>query len=436
VGNSILASYFLFCLKLICYVDITYCQNGKKSIYLILGSNKKVVMIMIKNLEELSYRDLEILNIIQKTGPITKKDLQVTADIKLTTLNRLMKTLEDGKIIMEHGESESTGGRKAVEYDVCQTGFYTIGIDLSRTYVKIIITNMKLSILKKEEFLMDESYSPKKTVEKVIFVIEQMLSDLSIKKNEVLGIGIGTVGPIDREKGIILNPKSFFNSDWVNVPIKAMIEESISLPCFIDNGANTAVLCEYLYGKGKDLKSVAYIHCGIGLRSAIISDGIIIRTMNDREDAFGHMIVEHNGEVCNCGNSGCIESYSSIDSIIKKINAKTKANNKSISEINYREILKSELLNNKEAIEVINKASEILGIGLANLVKLINPELVILSGPLIMDFEQYYEKSIDTYHSINQMDNRTIFCKGGKFQQDVIALGATVMVMEFYLKNI
>ncbi|MGH4125445.1 MAG: ROK family protein [Clostridium sp.] len=391
---------------------------------------------MIKILEELSCRDLEILNIIQKRGPITKKHLQIVANIKLTTLNRVMKTLEHKKIIVEYGESESTGGRKAVEYDVSQTGFYFIGIDLSRTYVKLILTNMKLCILKKEEFLMDESYSPEKTLEKIILIIEQMVSDLNIKKNEILGTGIGTVGPIDREKGIILNPKGFFNSNWVNVPIKAMIEERLEIPCFIDNGANTAVLGEYLYGKGKDLKSVAYIHCGIGIRSAIIRDGIIIRSMNDREDAFGHMIVEHNGEVCSCGNSGCIESYSSIDSILKKINTKTKDNNRLISEINYSEKLKVELQNNDIAIEVVNQGAEILGIGLSNLVRLLDPELVILSGPLIMNFEHYYEKSIEIFRSINLMDNRVIFSKGGKFQEDVIALGAASMAMEVYLKSI
>ena len=110
---------------------------------------------------------------------------------------------------------------------------------------------MKLSILKKEEFIMDKSYSPEKTIENIIFIIEKMLSDLYIDKKEVLGIGIGTVGPLDREKGIILNPKSFFNDNWVNVPIKSMIEKRLSIPCFIDNGANTAVLGEYLYGKEK-----------------------------------------------------------------------------------------------------------------------------------------------------------------------------------------
>jgi predicted NBD/HSP70 family sugar kinase len=395
-----------------------------------------VKLYMMKILEELSYRDLEILNLIQKTGPVTKKDLQVIADIKLTTLNRVMKTLEDTRIISEHGESESTGGRKAVEYDVSQTGFYVIGIDISRTYVKLVLTNMKLNILKKEEFNMDESHSPEKTIEKITFIIEQMILDLSIKKNEILGIGIGAVGPLNREEGIILNPKSFFNNNWVNVPIKAIIEEKLNLPCFIDNGANTAVLGEYFYGMGKGLKSVVYIHCGIGLRSAIIRSGIIIRTMNDREDAFGHMIVEHNGEVCSCGNSGCIESYSSIDSIIKKINSKTKDNNRLISEVNYSEILKSELLNNKNAVEIINKGAEILGIGLANLVRLINPELIILSGPLIMDFEHYYEKAIETFHGINTIDNKVIFNKGGRFQEDVIALGAVAMVMEVYLRSI
>ena len=408
-----------------------------KRIYtMIYNELKEVNLCMLKILEELSYRDLEILNLIQKKGPITKKKLQDTADMKSTTLNRVITILEDAKIIMEHGESESTGGRKAIEYDVSQTGFYIIGIDISRTYVKLILTNMKLTILKKEEFFMDEYYSPERTVEKIAIIIEKMLLDLFIKPNEVLGIGIGTVGPIDREKGIILNPRNFFNCNWVNVPIKEMIEKRLIIPCFIDNGANTAVLAEYLFGKGKNLRNIVYIHCGIGLRSSIVTDGIIIRAMNNREDAFGHMIVAHNGELCSCGNHGCIESYSSIDSIIKKINANMKDPNTLISELNYKETLKLKLLNNKDSVDVINKGAEILGIGISNIVRLLNPELVILSGPLIMNFKYYYEKSIETFHNINAMDNRVVFSNGGKFKGDAIALGSAAMIMEVYLKSI
>ena len=388
---------------------------------------------MVNNFNDLNYRDLKILNLIQKRGPITKKDLQLITDTKLTTLNRVMKTLEDRKIIMEHGESESTGGRKAVEYDISKTGFYVIGLDISRTYVKVVLTTLKLCILKKAEFQMDESYSPEKTVEIIGNIIDEMLIDLSIAKDEILGVGIGTVGPLDREAGIIINPKGFFNDNWANVPLKALLEQKLSIPCLLDNGANTAVLAEYLYGLGRDLKSIVYIHCGMGIRSAMITDGNLIRMINDSEDAFGHMIVAYGGEKCSCGN-GCIESYSTLDSIIKKINITEEDKGKLVNEMNYKETLKAELW--KGDTSAINKGAEILGIGLANLVRLINPQLIILSGPLIMNVSNYYEKSIESYHDNNHMFNKVIFSKGGNFQEEVIALGAAAMILETYLKNI
>ena len=103
---------------------------------------------MIKILEKLPNRDLEILNIIQKIGPITKKHIQTIANIKLTTLNRIMKTLEDKKVVMVYGESDSTGGRKAVEYDVTQTGAYVIGITI-KNLCKTSINGYEVEYFKK-----------------------------------------------------------------------------------------------------------------------------------------------------------------------------------------------------------------------------------------------------------------------------------------------
>jgi predicted NBD/HSP70 family sugar kinase len=389
-------------------------------------------------LRQLSDRELETLNIIHKKGLITKKNLQIVTGMTLTTLNRVMKSLEDKKLIIEGGTSESTGGRKAVEYGVAQTGIYIIGVDISRTCVKIIILNLKMTILKEEEFSMNNSFSPEKTVEKIADLIEKKLSELSIDKSEVLGIGVGTVGPLDREKGIVLNPKSFFNENWTNVPLKEMIERKTSIPCFIDNGANTAVLAEYLFGKGKCLKSVVYIHCGIGIRSSVITDGIIIRTMNDSEDAFAHMIVDSNGEKCICGNRGCIESYSSIEAMVERFNLRVKEinnkdMNKEIREEDYKKILDLAMHNNEFATEIINKGAEILGIGLSNLVRILNPQLVILCGPLIKNYKLYYDMCIDIFHKNNYLNNGVIFSKGGEFKEDAIAIGSAAMVVEHYI---
>lgn len=391
---------------------------------------------MRKILRQLSDRDLEVLNIIHKRELITKKSLQDLTGMTLTTLNRVMKNLNDKKLIMEVGTSESTGGRKAVEYSAAQTGIYVIGVDISRTYVKIIVSNLKLTILAKEEFYMDDSFTPEKTVEKIVYILEQKLVELSIDKNEVIGIGVGTVGPLNREKGIMLNPKNFFNENWNDVHLKDMIESRISIPCFIDNGANMAVLSEYLFGKGKSLKSIVYIHCGIGIRSAVITDGSIIRTINDSEDAFAHMIVDLNGEKCICGNRGCVESYASIKSVVRRFNLRANTlNREEIKDENYKKILNLAMQNDELAKEVINKGAETLGVGLANLTKLLNPQLIILCGPLVNNYELYYKVCVDIFYKNNCLNNKVIFSRGGKFKEDDIAVGSALMVIENYLRK-
>ena len=386
---------------------------------------------MNNSIKALDNRNLEILSIIQKKGPITKKLLLEITGMTLTTLNRVMKNLEEKKLLVEFGASESTGGRKAIEYEVSAIGFYSIGIDISRTYVKIVVTNLKLIIMKKEEFIMDESFSPEKTLDKIVSIIEQMLLDLHINKDEILGIGVGTVGPIDREKGIILEPKGFFNEFWDNVAIKARLEEKLNLTCYIDNGANTAILAEALYGIGKELKTLVYIHCGIGIRSAIITDGKIIRAINDGEDAFGNMVVAYKGEANGDLSYGTVENYSTIEAIVDKINEKRTAPIK-INEINYKNALIAEVFNSREALKIIDEGAEMLGIGLLNLVRFMNPQLIILSGPLIMNFMHYYEKCIESFNKYSEFQHKVLFNKGGVFKEDIIAIGAAAMIIELH----
>ena len=83
----------------------------------------------------------------------------------------------------------------------------------------------------------------------------------------------------------------FSSPGWSNIPIKAMLEEKLKCPVIIENGANSAAVAEYFYGLGKDFENIAYFNCGVGIRTGTISSGNLIRTMNDEEDAFGHMIV-------------------------------------------------------------------------------------------------------------------------------------------------
>lgn len=381
-----------------------------------------------------------LLSIIQKNGPITKNKLLDLSKMTLSTLQRAIKLLIENKIVSESAIGESTGGRRPSLYDINPNGFYVIGVDMSRSYTRLVITNFNLSEVKKE--IMLPVLPPLEMINLISESINKILKDLSIDKLSILGIGIGTIGPLDREKGVILNTRNLSTKEWINFPIRDSIEKELRVPTFIDNGANSAVLGEYLFRTDKEIKSIAYFNCGIGIRTGIVSCGNLIRTATDTEDSFGHMIIDMDGELCSCGNYGCVEAYSSIlkitESFISKVKMGRKLNSsKLLEEISYIDICSMAEMGDELAKEVITNSATIFGLALSNYLNLLNPEMAILSGPLINHSNMFYEIAISVAGKKHYTKdrNKVAFSKGGKFKENSMALGSAAMVIEELLKQ-
>lgn len=397
---------------------------------------------MFKLLEDLSADKRYIFNFVQKQGPVTKQHIQTESNMKLTTLNRIINDLLTKKVLVEASIGESTGGRKPVLYDVNSKLFYLVGLDISRTYSQIVLTNLKLQVIKSYRFNLDESYSPEKAIKEIAEAILQFFEDLKITKEQIVGVGVGTVGPLDRENGIMLNPINFQGGCWKNVKIKEILERYLGLTVILDNGANTAVLGEYFYGDGKGFKNIAYINCGVGIRNAMITSGRIIRTFDEREDVFGHMIIDIDGEPCDCGNYGCLDCYSSINSILRKFKGELKKGKassikKSIKDIGFKDLLSAADLGDTVAVDVITDAALVFATALVNYINLLAPNLIILSGPVIYNSELFYRLSVETI--IKKIDTQRMnirFSKAGAFKELAMAIGASAMVLEKSLGQI
>lgn len=392
--------------------------------------------------ESLNYEAKKIFSVIQKNGPITKNDISLITGLKLTTLIRIMQPLLDLGLVMESKIGESTGGRKPVLYDVNTNKFYIIGIDISRTYTEVVITDLKMQILQKHRFNMDMSCSPDVTISKIEETVQNFRKSLDIENRILLGAGIGTVGPLDREKGIVINPVNFEAPGWANVPLKSMVEEKLNCSTILDNGANAAVLAETYFGAGKGLQNVVYFHCGVGIRTGAMSSGTIIRTLNDSEDVFGHMVIDVDGEECSCGNFGCIECYSSIHAATKRFISEIKKGRmtsiaKPINQINYIDICNGAKNNDPLSIEVLQGAAAIMGTGLANFINLLNPSLVILSGPLVNHSEIFYNTCIEiaSRKCYLKKEDTIFFSRGGIFEENAISVGSAALVVERLLGN-
>ncbi len=384
---------------------------------------------MSEKLNGLDSRTLNIFYELYQRGPLTKKEIQLSMNLKLTTLNRAMKVLDEKNLIVSFGEAESTGGRKPLTYDIIHHGLYLIGVDLSRTYVNIVLTNLKLMVLKTEVFFLHEQDSAEKVIDSILYRIERIIKERAISSDQILGIGVGTVGPLDRDHGVMLAPQGFPFPGWGNVPVKECIENRFSIPCYIDNGANAAALVEYLFGIGKNKRSIAYIHCGIGIRSAVIKDGVIVRTMNDREDALGSMdMFLESG----CMNS--VEKVSALGAVIHAVADELNLDSVKLNEENYKEVLVNLPEENMAVKRIIREKAIFFSIGLINFSRLLNPDVIILSGPLVMNLEDYYQECLENFYNNYLYADTILFSKGGAFQENAIAIGSAALVMSHCCK--
>ena len=379
----------------------------------------------------------KIFDIIQKNGPLTKAQILGISKLKLTTLNRIMNPFVTDKWIVESSIGESTGGRKPTLYDVNLKDYAFVGIDISRIYTQVVFTDLKLNIIYKERFNMDKSHTPKKTVARITDICEKAKKIPELKNKEIIAAGLGTVGPFDIKRGIMKSAINFTAEGWEGTEIKDMLQEKLKLDFFMDNGANAAVIAEYKFGSGKDLKNMAYFNFGMGIRTAVISNGNIIRSINDAEDAFAHMVINVDGIKCSCGNFGCVECYSSIKAITEKfkqkiIDGENTQIKKQVENINYIDISEAAEAGDIVASEVITKAAEIFGTGLANFINLLNPQLVVLSGPLIMASELFYRVSEETAKKKCYFSKHTniFFNRGGYFKENAISVGAAAVAIE------
>lgn len=370
-------------------------------------------MIAYKMFGLLNKRCKHILNIIQKCGPVTKNELVNKTQMKLTTLNRDIQILMDNNMVIETAIAESTGGRKPVLYDVNPNEFYSIGIDISRTYTQIVITNLKIKIV--GEKIINQLYDLDNIIEIIPNCINELLEKLKIHKSMIVGIGIGI---------------------FEGFEIKELEDELINqfgIPLFIDNGVNAAVAGEYFFGSGKGKQNIAYINCGVGIRTGVISSGVVIKSINcNCEDAFGHMIVDVNGQLCSCGNYGCVESYASIAKITEKFIAEQEKEGKlGLNKIDYTDICSLAEEGDSAAVNILMDAALHFGTGLANFIRLFDFQLVILSGPLIQHSELFYQQSIKIAIEKSHLENNSIhFERFGYFKNQSIAVGTSVIAIE------
>ncbi|OHD54214.1 MAG: hypothetical protein A2Y33_12990 [Spirochaetes bacterium GWF1_51_8] len=281
-----------------------------------------------------------------------------------------------------------------------------IGIDLGGTAVKLGIVNMKGEIVETVEV---PTLAETNSADKIYRNISQAVGALLEKSggDKIKGIGIGCPGSISPEEGTIVSGIS--NIPALNgFPLAREIEHDFKIPTFIDNDANNAARGEFLFGAGTGKKNFIMITLGTGIGGAIFINGDLYGGVNNYAGEVGHMIIIVNGLQCTCGSMGCWEAYGSATSMIKRAKAlvergiKTSLLKHYPDDINAKVIVKEAAAGDMAAKEIIISTGKYIGIGLANLINIFNPELCIVGGGVSLAGEILF-KEILKYAQINTL---------------------------------
>ena len=225
-------------------------------------------------------------------------------------------------------------------------------------------------------------------VEQVIVnVVEEMLKESGIKKSEVTAIASTAPGVVDQEKGIVLFTP---NLPWRNYNIKKSMEEKLGIPFFAGNDVNLGVLGEFKYGAAKGYQHVVGLFPGTGMGGGLILDGKLYTGNQFKAGECGHMIVEPEGPLCNCGQRGCLEAFSSKQGMTAYIRQQVSRGRESMMAdavkdgvFRSKALKKAYAAKDPVAVEAVDRACHYLAIGTGNLINIFSPQLVLFGGGVI-----------------------------------------------------
>ncbi len=218
-------------------------------------------------------------------------------------------------------------------------------------------------------------------IEFIISLAVETIEKSNLSKEEICGMGIGFPGPLNAETGTIFNPPNL--DGWDCVPLRGMLEKELGVPVAIENDANAAALGEWWKGAGSGVNSLFCITLGTGVGGGIILDGNIWHGASSIAGEIGHTTVIRDGIKCTCGNIGCLEAYACSGGILRRVNdALLKGrNNDSLQPLtDLKQVSQVIKQGNETVLNVIKETGVILGIAVANIANLLNPEMIVLFG--------------------------------------------------------
>jgi glucokinase len=265
---------------------------------------------------------------------------------------------------------------------------YAIGIDIGGTKISLVLGTEKGKILTRREIKTGIRAKTKACIKELVSNLRALILHSCIPPKKVLGIGVGCPGAVDSSKGTL--PRSPNLPGWKGIPLRNILQKATGLPVFLANDANAAALGEKFFGAGKNVQDLIYITTSTGVGGGIVMNDELHEGAGCVAGEIGHMCIIPEGRRCGCGKRGCLEAYASGTAIVNEARDRMTPKNTSLwkslrgnKRVGAKPVGTAAREGDKLAIECYQSAGYYLGIGIANLLNILNPEKIVIGGGVL-----------------------------------------------------
>jgi glucokinase-like ROK family protein len=343
------------------------------------------------------YNRLNVINLVRTKKLTSRIELSRETKLKTSTISNIINDFVNDGLVVEKGIGESSLGRKPKLIELNRLAFYAIGVEIGVMHISVGLMDVWGNLAGKIETSVNEKHGKSEIMNIVICSIKEVLSEAEEKCQRVKGIGVGVMGLVEPESGIL---RFSLHHNWKDLPIKSILEEELNFPVVVDNDARAMVLGEYWFGAGRGVKNLVLINVCEGIGSGMIINGNLYYGASGIAGEIGHTSIDYNGPKCGCGNYGCLETFVSDSAITTRARRAieegvqtviTRLIDGKLEKITDEVVCQAAKKGDGLSLKLLKNAGEYLGVGIANVVNIFDPEIILIGGRMIQTSRIIFE---------------------------------------------
>ena len=317
-----------------------------------------------------------VMEVLRMQGRVSQADISRATGLSRTTVSTMIAELRKAGLVLDIDtrRMHPRGGRPGVELVLRDPAQVVVGIDFGHSHIGVAVADLGHNVLVERREELDVNREAVPALDSAARMFADVLARAGLDRGSVLGAGIGIPGPVDLAHGTA--GSATILPGWVGLRIASEMEQRLGVPVEIENDANLGALAELTWGAGRDCSNFAYIKAATGIGAGIVVDGRLLRGATGTAGEIGHTTLDEAGPLCYCGNRGCLETVASGPAIVDLVGL-VDGERPSLGRV-----IELAAAGDLRCRRAIADAGRQIGVAVAGLCNIVNPERVIVGGLL------------------------------------------------------